>query len=111
MKNFKKVSVSFPNTPTNKVTAIKAVKFVTDWGLKESKNWVESNRGDIVEGIIPSHEVVAVKDLVDRAGGVFSDDTELSKYYDDFKEIAMKAMLADDTMAAQQILNFINESR
>jgi hypothetical protein len=105
----KKITARWPKEPTNKIRAIKAVRSIADVNLKDAKNWIENNRVDSVSGWVESHRVEDIKNLVLSSGGDCVSNSQFDKYRDDIKEIAMAAMLADDTEVAEEILNFINK--
>jgi hypothetical protein len=105
----KKITARWPKDPTDKIRAIKAVRSIADVNLHDAKNWIETNRVDSISGWVDALRVEEIKELVLVSGGDCVSNTQFDKYRDDIKEIAMKAMLADDTVVAEELLNFINK--
>lgn len=105
-----KYIIQWPGTPTNKIWAVKAIRKLKGWGLKEAKEWAEQDYTKPLEGWLANndHDISELYRYVENSGGQISDTEEFGKYKDDLKEIVMKATLADDTIFAEQLLRFIN---
>jgi len=106
----RKVSIKFPNGHTNKISAIKAVRSASGMGLKDAKNFVEDAEHDsMTMDVLDEYDFYELQKTVQQNGGMIVSDEEFGKYRDDLKEIALAAMLADDTMVAEEILAFVND--
>ena len=106
----RKVSIKFPKGHSNKISVIKAIRAASELGLKEAK---ELSEAAVIESktleIRDDADYYELTKIVQQNDGMIVSDEQFGKYRDDLKEIAMAAMLADDTMVAEEILAFVND--
>ena len=105
----KTVVACWKNVPSNKIKAIKALRSFTTCNIREAKEFLECNTGEVIRGEVDEYDYESVKQSIIMAEGTVLSNMEFEKYYDDLKELAMKATLADDTVFAKELLEFINK--
>jgi hypothetical protein len=101
----------FKGVCLNKVRAIKALKVLCGFGLKESKSHID--RAENTPTIISIPQEISTKDIDDfintmvELGGECN-PTGFEEYRDSIKEIALMATLRGDTYVAKTILMFMS---
>jgi len=103
------VIISFKNGCTRKIQAIKALRAATNIDLRSAKDFVQNVNAEPLSLQVDDGDFYTLLQNINESGGILIDDNEFAKYRDSLKEIAMAAMLADDTFVAEEIIAFVND--